>query len=170
MDLGEFSRLDIDTGIAARPANEELWELLQHLGNANGDVFPVDWFAAHGTRSTLGRAMSGPIRSRIEYEAISREAFGVQQLPEAGTFDHGLQVELPTSWVQPGVWVKTTGWKDEFYAQVIAVANQAVSFTIWRTTEVLSVPLNQFTKTCQPCDEPKEGAAWYDRLADDEVV
>jgi hypothetical protein len=176
-----------------RPVSDELWQAIlvrqefttrRLVGfdriiaepNRNGDQIPNEvreqiirqYVATSEGRTRLAQSMVAPLRARMDYQSIARRAFMVEQLPDGALpiYDRDPDVAdliVPSPWVQPGAWVCTeTG----FFAKIVSFDGKTVEFVIWRDTGILSVSLLHFVRTCKPCEEPKEGPTWYERLED----
>jgi hypothetical protein len=142
--------------------------------NQNGDIFPeareqiINQYLAHPEgRMVLGRSMIAPLRERRDYQTVARRAFLVDQLPEGATpiYTSEPTVTIPP-WLVEGIWIRAL---NNAYAQVAQVSQELVTYRHWRTNFIKEESLSCFLgNTWQPCEEPKEGRPWWERIdADD---
>jgi hypothetical protein len=123
------------------------------------------------------RALSGlgpPLRRNIDYSAVARRTFLVDQLPDGAlpTYDRDPDVaavapEPIPAWCVEGVWARqpSTG----FIGQVYEVHNRSVTFSTWRRPEHLTIMPRESMAEFEPLvGEPPPPRTAYERLMDDD--
>ena len=124
----------------------------------------------------LNHSMAAPLQARMDYSAVARRTFLVEEMPEGArpfylneSHEQNDPVLIPP-WLVEGVWIEnTTG----IVAKVFSVNVNVSSVTLdgWRTGNRIVIDLRGFDPDAwRVISEPKEGLPWYERVDLDELV
>jgi hypothetical protein len=138
-----------------------------------------EYLATSGGRRELAASMIQPLRTRMDYQSISRRAFIVEELP-SGAIPNYLEsptskqdaFELP-SWVESGTWVKN----GDVFATVIGVElgsktfpfrSTRVEYQIWRDYgPTKKLDAYEFCEHWLPSEIPSEPRTRFQRILDE---
>lgn len=125
-------------------------------------------------RRVLNPVVGPSLRRNIDYQAVSRGSFIVQELPDGAlpVYDRDLDVDVVVApepipaWCVVGAWASNpvTG----FTGQVYEVTDRSVLFSTWRVPEHLTfIPREQLSAFVSLPGEPPPPRTAYERLLDD---
>jgi hypothetical protein len=152
------------------------------------DQIISEYLGSAGGRSRLAASMIAPLRQRMDYTAVGRRTFLVDQLPDGAlpVYDRDITVVEPPPWAVPGAWAEYVGQTNQHLqhgdvAQIEAIVRPAdvgcngpnyVRQKLWGRETLNWNPdteVSVFIAHWRPCNEPVEPLSVWDRLQGEDL-
>ena len=185
---------EIHTPFTHRPMEGfRLLPPLPQQPNQNGDTIDPEarqriveeYIRSSEGRARLGQAMIAPLRRNIDYQAVGRRTFLVEQLPEGALPVYDRDPEIGTmvmmhansnlppppnferpAWLVVGQWVHNV--EQQRFACITQATKLRVQWAEWRTGQHTAENVVTFVHHWKPCAKPAEPRRAWERLLDDE--